>query len=523
MIGSWLARRLGASLVLLVSLPAFADQAKARKKLDDEYIPFTAEKFHHYVFMGDRKMVALFLEAGMDVNTPSDRGTALHRAAGGDDQKLFEMLMKAGADPNAKAKNGDTPLCRAAGEGQIRNVNALLAAGADVNAVCGWGRTALHEAAEENSAPVVNALVKAGAAIEARDERSDTPLAFAAKGATPDALNALLAAGADPNAKLSHGETVLHEAVDRDSAPLVKALLAGGAAIDARDGDGRTPLHRAANYDRAEIIPILLAAGADPDAKDKRGESVRKSAENARSARAIDLLKDARKVAAAPAPATSRTATSRSAPALPASPEEAKKELARSGFRMDRETWFQRVDADDARVVGLFLKAGFDPATRNESGRPALWQAVEGGHTATVSALLAGGASANDAGKAANPQMEFGATLVAQAVDRGDLEILKALVGAKADVNKGNTYRMTPLMVAARIGRADMVEVLLSAGANPNAEASGVTALFGPVQGGHADVVKLLLSKGAKVGKSRKLLLENAKDPAIKKMIKEAA
>ena len=79
-----------------------------------------------------------------------------------------------------------------------------------------------------------------------------------------------------------------------------------------------------------------------------------------------------------------------------------------------------------------------DPGTRNEMGRTALWEAVEGGHTESVKALLAGGAKANDGGKAKDKRLDYGETMVMKAVDRGDVDILRALVEAGADVNKAN-------------------------------------------------------------------------------------
>src|SRR4249920_3923202 len=83
---------------------AAGDAAKARKKLDDAYIPFTPQEFCSRVDRRDMKIIALFLEAGIDVNAAGDRGrTPLHVAAGLDDGvKLMPLLLKAGARLDAK-------------------------------------------------------------------------------------------------------------------------------------------------------------------------------------------------------------------------------------------------------------------------------------------------------------------------------------------------------------------------------------------------------------------------------------
>lgn len=514
------------ALTLVASFAAYAvDPVKARKKLDDEYIPFTPEKFLHYAFMDDKKMIGLFLDAGMPINTSDDQGTALHRAARQDDGKTLALLVKAGADLNAHSKSGKTPLCEAADDGKVKNVAALIAAGADVNALCSSGRTALHEAAAKNSGPAVAALLKAGAKLEARDEHLDTPLLLALKGETPEALKVLIAAGASVDAKSKNGETGLHVAVNRGSVPMLNALISAGAQVDARDSQGQTPLYLAAAYDRIEVIPPLLAAGADPAAKNNRGQSVVKVGEESRSVRALDLVRGARKVDVAPVPKGAATSSGSGASGTASAPfkGDPKKELQRLGLKYDKETFFNRVEVDDTRAIELFLAAGFDPAGRNEQGRPALYVAVEGSHEASVKALLAGKANPNDPGVSPGKNSDSGETLVMRAVDGVSLPILRALVAAGADVNRGNMYKVTPLMSAAQQGKLEMVEILLQAGANPNATIQGGTnALYSPVREGYVEVVRALLKAGAKVGKNRKLLMDNAKDPGIKKLLKEA-
>jgi hypothetical protein len=122
--------------------------------------------------------------------------------------------------------------------------------------------------------------------------------------------------------------------------------------------------------------------------------------------------------------------------------------------------------------------------------------------------------------------MEYGDTLVMRAVDRGNPEILKALVAAKADPNKGNAYGVNGLMSAGMQGRADLVGILVRGGANVNArDKNGTTALYCAVQGGNRDAVRILLDAGADTSVNRKLLLDNAKakkDPKLIGLIEKA-
>ena len=105
--------------------------------------------------------------------------TPLHRAAMfSTTPAIVTALVKAGADVNARAENGWTPLHAAGTSKTPAIVTALVKAGADVNARNengGW--TPLHVAAGNSTTPAaVTVLVKAGAEVNARDENGATPL-----------------------------------------------------------------------------------------------------------------------------------------------------------------------------------------------------------------------------------------------------------------------------------------------------------------------------------------------------------
>jgi ankyrin repeat protein len=127
-----------------------------------------------------------------------------------------------------------------------------------------------------------------------------------------------------------------------------------------------------------------------------------------------------------------------------------------------------------------------------------LVDAVRNQDQAAVRSLLREGVDVN----AAQPD---GATALAWAAHRDDLETADLLIRAKADVNAANEYGATPLSLACSNGNAAMVEKLLNAGANPNAALlSGETPLMTAVHTGSLDVVNLLLAHQADV---------NAKEP----------
>jgi hypothetical protein len=82
---------------------------------------------------GDREITALLLESGASVNTPAgDRGgAALIDAALGKHTDILEDLLEAGADPNAKSKDGQSALIIAVGLNDEPTVEMLLKSGAN--------------------------------------------------------------------------------------------------------------------------------------------------------------------------------------------------------------------------------------------------------------------------------------------------------------------------------------------------------------------------------------------------------
>ena len=111
---------------------------------------------------------------------------------------MCEILLAEGADANiGSTTNGGRALHNAACHGSTTCVRLLLRAGADVNARSNSGGTPLHNASDKGHVNAVKLLiVAAGANLEARNRRGTTPLRFAIiKGRREVALT-LLRAGA---------------------------------------------------------------------------------------------------------------------------------------------------------------------------------------------------------------------------------------------------------------------------------------------------------------------------------------
>jgi len=183
----------------------------------------TFDEFAAVLKAGDATGLERMLKSAPRPLPQNARGESLlHHAndynPAGNQARLVELLLSAGAAVDARDRLGLTPLYWAAGRGRVECVQRLLDAGADPHARSASGRTALHVASGET-----------------------VPL--------------LLRAGADAGARDAEGSVPLH-------ANWQEALLAPG--VNVRNRFGFTPLHFAALRGDAEGVKWLLARGADP-------------------------------------------------------------------------------------------------------------------------------------------------------------------------------------------------------------------------------------------------------------------
>mmetsp|Transcript_3663 Transcript_3663/g.6413 ORF Transcript_3663/g.6413 Transcript_3663/m.6413 type:complete len:555 (-) Transcript_3663:1416-3080(-) len=154
---------------------------------------------------------------------------------------------------------GITALQIAASQGHNRIVQMLLAHGANPNLSGKTGRTPLALAAINNRAETISILLEANADINARNVNGYTPLMEVAMGAFPtnETLNLLLYSGANLHVKGDSGITALMCAAYGGSPLKIKSLLAFGAKIDEEDDMDRTPLDIARENEHQKAIKVL--------------------------------------------------------------------------------------------------------------------------------------------------------------------------------------------------------------------------------------------------------------------------
>ena len=144
----------------------------------------TTPTLYEAAAMGDAAHVRAQARAeptALGVRSP-DGWPPLHLAAYFGHGDAVDALIEAGADLRAFSDNdeGNTALHAAlAGRRAMRIISRLLTSGADVNAPAAGGYTPLHIAAFHDDVAIVDTLLAHGAAADARDDDGKTPLAIA--------------------------------------------------------------------------------------------------------------------------------------------------------------------------------------------------------------------------------------------------------------------------------------------------------------------------------------------------------
>lgn len=289
---------------------------------------------------------------------------------------------------------------------------------------------------------MVQLLLAKGARPTAGGTTSVSVLALACERGDSGIVNALLDAGAIVSADQADGLTPVSLCAGHSSAAVVQRLLAAGALVDLPDDSGQTPLMWAAAYGRVETLRLLIQRGAQVNRVSRQGFSPLFFALKSGNPEAPLALLQAGGDAAHVAP---------------------------DGTSAVQLAMYQH----DYGFAALMVERGADLTALDRNGYALLHAAVLAEQPQLVKLLLAKGALANALTGPSRVKRRFEVNFKV-----GDYE----------------TPTRSPLLLAAELGAAALMQELVDAGADPAFRAQdGATLVLAAVTSGKRAALALAL------------------------------
>jgi ankyrin repeat protein len=404
----------------------------------------------------------------LDLSNPhyfDPAGRCYYAAAVGADFMLKELLASKFEDVNAIGGEFGTALKIACAGGFIKTAGLLLQHGA-IPTLSGTAdrSTAIHIAAAADGPELINLLMpdctepSQGNIVDwrtfcdIRNAQSQTPLMIAVTQGQHATTIRLINAGVDLDCQDSLGRTALYHCVKAGKRQLVTELLDKGADCSLSDLSGISPLFIAVSQCDIVLATSLIAAGASP--KGCFAEAARQGHAELLGALLMckgDLGLD-----------------------LPGEDGRTPLDVVAMSGRVD--------------IVSQLLEAGASANVVDEDGCPLLWRAINHGHNEIVELLLQSGVNSN----LVNYQI---------VKPRNPDSLLRIMSKEYEDHSAHNQDRgRTALIIAASRNEVNIVRGLLAADANIDmADFGGWKALPVAISKTHHETVKILIGAGAEI------------------------
>ena len=433
---------------------------------------------------GDQETVRSLLAEQADVNTPQpDGATALAWAAHRDDLETAELLIRAGADVNAANDHGVTPLALACTNRNVAMVGKLLEAGADPNASLWAGETVLMTCVGTGSVEAVKLLLARGADVNAKEsQKGQTALMWAVAEKRPEVARTLIEHGADIRAR---SKVILTLEPFTNVSSNGEGLSYSPDVHFPKSKGGFTPLLFAAQQGDMDSARILLEAGADvSEATPEDGSALVVASASGHEELALFLLKQG---------ADPNAADGYGITAMHYSLNEGLRAI--SGVRRKPTDRFGWVRPNMPELMKALLAKGADPNARIRKEFPPYdYSPIARANGNTI------------------PQInQVGVTPFLLATASSDISAMRILVEGRADPLLATEYLVTPLAVAAGLGKElitrtqeeqqhalEAAKLAVELGADVNAVADdGRTALHGAAYLGANEMIRFLVERGA--------------------------
>lgn len=195
------------------------------------------------------EIIRILLKNGANVNAKTHKHSSpLHFAAKTNMSLVIKILLDGGADRNERGKFGFTALHYAANNSCLNSIDFLLKEGLDINEKDDFGFTSLHHASYKGNAETVKFLLKKGADFTIADNYGNTPLHYVAREGRTSKIEK-----EKPTPKSSE--------LSAEKIELVKLLIKQGADVHTKNNKGESPLALAIQRSHKEIVEFLKRVG----------------------------------------------------------------------------------------------------------------------------------------------------------------------------------------------------------------------------------------------------------------------
>ena len=211
-------------------------------------------------FRGNLSMVKLLVKQGADINAKGgSSGNALNLACTGEHMAVVNFLFEIGADVDARLNDGGTALIGASSGGRRDAVQVLVGKAANVDIQREDGETALFQASQYGYKDVVEILLRGRADVNLQSKSGEIAIFPASRNGHEEIVEILLRCRADVNLQSKSGETALFQASRNGHERIVEILLRYGADVNIQSKSGENALYTAYQGGHKEIIRVLLA------------------------------------------------------------------------------------------------------------------------------------------------------------------------------------------------------------------------------------------------------------------------
>lgn len=399
----------------------------------------------------------LLLRYKPDVNCLWNKVTPLWIAVNNGNVELCRLLLKHGANPDLNPIGYDMILLRAVEQSSLEIVELLVQNGADIEQEDNsspWRRTALARAAGNPNEKILKFLLNSEpkADIMHVGEESQTPLFVAGVGEKIENARSLLNAGADPSVPTGESRWLpIHAGYE--SPEMIQLFLENGCDINSEYANGNL-LSLVVSQNREESARFLLTQSPVPNLEIEMADVTYNEDDKGLTplsyACGTNKHKLTRWLLRVGANTNHRTLFGRLPIdlAVATGSKQALKVLLEYGVPVsasddEGNAVLHRItEATTRSMVRMLVNAGASVTSENKKGETPLQTAVTASNTPAVRILLSRGADPDQYSK------EFYSLLHIACKNR-DIQTLKALIKAGANVRRADTLRDAPSLAHA--------------------------------------------------------------------------